>query len=147
MHAVRKQQTQECIVIIAELRPRERIARLAVAERERVEPFWREHRDIRCRRDRLLERVQRGAVRHVDGRQGRQRIFRRGRAVSRLQPHFSESFKAQPPEPVIELGAVVPIPDGGFGREINGRVRADGGKVERQLRALAPFREFCARRA
>ena len=64
MHAVRKQQTQKCIVIIAELRPRERIARLAVAERERVEPFWREHRDIRCRRDRLLERVQRGAVRH-----------------------------------------------------------------------------------
>ena len=57
MHAVRKQQTQECVVIIAELRPRERIARLAVAERERVEPFWREHRDIRCRRDRLLERV------------------------------------------------------------------------------------------
>lgn len=46
-------------------------------------------------------------------------------------PHFSELSKAQPPEPVIELGAVVPIPDGGFG-EINGRVRADGGKVERQ---------------
>ena len=38
----RKQQTQECVVIIAELRPRERIARLAVAERERVEPFGRE---------------------------------------------------------------------------------------------------------
>ena len=145
MHAVRKQQTQECVVIIAELRPRERIARLAVAERERVEPFGREHRDIRRRRDRLLERVQRGAVRHVDGRQQRQRISRRGRAVSRLQPPlFRELQKAQPPEPVIELGAVVPIPDGGFGREINGRVRADGGEVERQLRALAPFREFFA---
>lgn len=145
MHAVRKQQTQECVIVIAKLRPRKRITRLAVAERERVEPFGREHRDIRRRRDRLLKRVQRCAVRHVDGRQGRQRIFRRGRAVSRLQPPlFRELQKAQPPEPVIELGAVVPIPDGGFGREINGRVRADGGKVERQLRALAPFRELFA---
>lgn len=38
VHAVRKQQTQERVVIIAELRPRERIARPAVTERERIEP-------------------------------------------------------------------------------------------------------------
>jgi hypothetical protein len=53
VHAARKQQAQECVVIIAELRPRERIARLTVAERERVEPVGREHRNIRRRRDRL----------------------------------------------------------------------------------------------
>ena len=144
-HTVGKQQAQECVVIIAELRPRECIARLTVAERERVEPVGREHRDIRRRRDRLLECVQRGAVRHVHGRQLRQRALRRSRAVGRLQaPLFRELQKAQPPEPVIEFGAVVPIPDRRFGRKINGRVRVNRGEVERQLRALAPFRELFA---
>lgn len=92
-HTVGKQQTQKCIVIIAELRPRERIARLTVAERERVEPVGREHRNIRRRRDRLLECVQRGAVRHVNAWQLRNRMLRRGRTIPRLQAPLSESFK------------------------------------------------------
>ena len=84
VHAARKQQAQECVVIIAELRPRERIARLTVAERERVKPVGREHRDIRRRRDRLLECVQGVLIRHIHGRQRRQRALRRSRAVGRL---------------------------------------------------------------
>lgn len=57
-HARGKQQAQKCVIIIAKLRPRERIAHLTVAERERVEPVGREHRDIGRRRDRLLKRAQ-----------------------------------------------------------------------------------------
>ena len=141
-HARGKQQAQKCVVAVAELRPRERIARLAVAERERVEPVGCKHCDTGRRRDRLLERVQRGAVRHVHGRQ---RARRCARAVRRLQaPLFRQRREVKPPEPVVQLRLIVVIPDGRLERKVDRRVRADGGEVERELRALAPLGKLSA---
>ena len=142
-YPVGKQRAQKRVIAVPELRPGKHIARLAVAERKRIQPVYGQYSHIGRGGHAFRERLERRAVRYVPLRQHRACLHLSVR-FGLQPPLFNELGKTEPAEQAVQLRLIVMVPDGLRRRKRDRRVGADGSQLERQFGAFTSLSEFFA---